>query len=66
MSGVVLAVDTSNYTTSAALCGDGLRIIKTASRLLPVEKGHLGLRQSEAVFPSYKGIARNPFNSSLR
>ena len=50
MSGVVLAVDTSNYTTSAALCGDGLRIIKTASRLLPVEKGHLGLRQSEAVF----------------
>lgn len=50
MSGVVLAVDTSNYTTSAALCGEGLRITNTASRLLPVEKGHLGLRQSEAVF----------------
>ena len=49
MSGVILAVDTSNYTTSAALC-DGREVINTASRLLPVEKGHLGLRQSEAVF----------------
>ena len=29
---------------------DGREVINTASRLLPVEKGHLGLRQSEAVF----------------
>ena len=32
MSGVILAVDTSNYTTSAALC-DGREVINTASRL---------------------------------
>lgn len=55
MSGVILAVDTSNYTTSAALC-DGSEVKNTASRLLPVEKGHLGLRQSEAVFHHVKAL----------
>ena len=44
----VLGLDTSNYTTSAAVFDgqDGLN----ASRLLTVKEGELGLRQSEALF----------------
>lgn len=43
-----LGLDTSNYTTSAALFdGTGGR---NCSRLLPVKEGQLGLRQSEALF----------------
>ena len=43
-----LGLDTSNYTTSAAVFDgqDGLN----ASRLLTVKEGELGLRQSEALF----------------
>ncbi len=44
-----LGVDTSNYTTSLALCADG-KIIKNVRRLLPVADGACGLRQSDAVF----------------
>ena len=45
----VLGLDTSCYTTSAALaCSDGSWVSKR--QLLPVEKGQRGLRQSEAVF----------------
>lgn len=44
----VLGIDTSNYTTSAALWRDG-RIIQR-KKLLPVREGELGLRQSDAVF----------------
>ena len=43
-----LGIDTSNYTTSAALFEDG-RIIQS-KRLLPVKEGQIGLRQSDAVF----------------
>ncbi|MBQ9264643.1 MAG: O-sialoglycoprotein endopeptidase [Clostridia bacterium] len=44
-----LGIDTSNYTTSAALCrpGDEPRQLR---RLLPIPAGERGLRQSEAVF----------------
>ena len=44
----VLALDTSNYTTSAAVF-DGVNG-KNCSRLLPVRAGELGLRQSDALF----------------
>ncbi|MCH3972264.1 MAG: peptidase M22 [Oscillospiraceae bacterium] len=44
----ILALDTSNYTTSTALFRDGE--IFQQKRLLPVKKGELGLRQSDAVF----------------
>lgn len=45
---VILGIDTSNYTTSAArLEGENLRQNK---KLLPVKPGQLGLRQSDAVF----------------
>ena len=44
----VLGIDTSNYTTSAALWTDGTVL---QNRLpLPVRPGELGLRQSDAVF----------------
>ncbi len=43
-----LGIDTSNYTTSAALFSDN-RVIQS-KRLLPVKEGQIGLRQSDAVF----------------
>lgn len=44
-----LGLDTSCYTTSAALCASGA-FPRQERRLLPVPKGERGLRQSEAVF----------------
>ena len=56
MSGkdIVLAFDTSNYTTSIAYFdgNDGLN----CSQLLPVKAGELGLRQSDAVFHHTKSL----------
>lgn len=43
-----LGIDTSNYTTSAALF-DGEKMVQH-KKLLPVREGELGLRQSDAVF----------------
>ena len=44
-----LGIDTSNYTTSAAVLGaDGH--IRQRRKLLPVKEGERGLRQSEALF----------------
>ena len=43
-----LGIDTSNYTTSAALMQEG--VISQQKMLLPVKQGELGLRQSDAVF----------------
>lgn len=45
-----LGIDTSNYTTSAAVYVSGENRIYQAKKLLPVKKGELGLRQSDAVF----------------
>ena len=47
--GVFLGIDTSNYTTSMALC-DGSAVLKNEKMLLPVKEGERGLRQSDAVF----------------
>lgn len=45
-----LGIDTSNYTTSAAVCdGDG-NILSNVKKLLPVCNGEKGLRQSDALF----------------
>ena len=44
----VLGIDTSNYTTSAALLREGK--IYQSRKLLPVAEGAVGLRQSDAVF----------------
>ncbi len=45
-----LGIDTSNYTTSAALYSSADNYIRQQRRLLPVKDGTLGLRQSDAVF----------------
>jgi len=48
--GVYLGIDTSNYTTSAALYDSGGAEARHERKALPVKQGELGLRQSDAVF----------------
>ncbi len=45
-----LGIDTSNYTTSVCLFDDEKNLVIQKRKLLPVAKGQLGLRQSDAVF----------------
>lgn len=54
MSRIVLGLDTSNYTTSAAVFNgrDGCNV----GRLLDVPEGGLGLRQSDALFQHVKRL----------
>lgn len=47
---MILAIDTSCYTTSLALMDSKSRLIADIRRLLRVEKGARGLRQSEALY----------------
>lgn len=50
-----LGIDTSNYTTSAAVAGeDGSG--RNAGKLLEVKQGELGLRQSEALFQHVRSL----------
>ena len=49
-----LGIDTSNYTTSAAVF-DGTAG-RNAGRLLDVRPGELGLRQSDALFQHVKHL----------
>lgn len=51
-----LGIDTSNYTTSAAVFDLSNMSIKQAKLLLPVEKGEHGIRQSDAVFHHIKQL----------
>lgn len=51
---LILGIDTSNYTTSLALIDIEGNLVNDARRLLPVEKGRLGLRQSDALFQHIK------------
>lgn len=48
--GFHLGIDTSNYTTSAAVFDDETGKYFERRKLLPVKEGSLGLRQSDAVF----------------
>lgn len=49
-----LGIDTSNYTTSCAIYRAGG--VLQQKRLLPVPKGQVGLRQSDAVFSHVKAL----------
>lgn len=51
-----LGIDTSNYTTSAALFDSEKCEIIQKKKLLPVKEGELGLRQSDAVFAHVKQL----------
>ena len=53
MPEAILGIDTSCYTTSVALASNG-RILCSGRKLLTVEAGKQGLRQSEAVFQHIK------------
>ncbi len=45
-----LGIDTSNYTTSAAILSTDDMTVRQAKKLLPVKSGEKGIRQSDAVF----------------
>ena len=47
---ICLGIDTSNYTTSAALYDSEKGTERSVRRLLRVKEGEIGLRQSEALF----------------
>ncbi len=47
---VYIGIDTSNYTTSAAVCDKEGRVLANMKIPLPVKEGQRGLRQSDAVF----------------
>lgn len=51
-----LGVDSSAYTSSLALVDQEERLIWERRKLLPVRKGALGLRQSEAVFAHIQNL----------
>lgn len=50
MMNIAVGFDTSCYTTSAAAVNQQGEVVAFARKLLPVEAGQRGLRQSEAVF----------------
>lgn len=52
----VIGIDTSNYTTSVALVSTDGDLIANIKRLLPVELGACGLRQSDALFAHVKAL----------
>ena len=51
-----LGIDTSNYTTSVALCDGEGRVVLNLKRLLSVKQGERGLRQSDALFAHTKNL----------
>ena len=55
--GLYLGIDTSNYSTSAALYNSNTGEIHMHRQLLPVPEGRLGLRQSDAVFFHVKQLS---------
>ena len=53
---LILGIDTSNYTTSAALCTEEGEVVVNLKKLLPVAEGERGLRQSDALFAHTKNL----------
>lgn len=51
-----IGFDTSNYTTSAAVCDDSGEVIANFKLPLPVKSGERGLRQADAVFSHIKNL----------
>lgn len=52
----VVGFDTSNYTTSIAVCDIDGQIVANLKAPLPVKSGERGLRQSDAVFAHTKNL----------
>ena len=53
---MILGIDTSNYTTSAALVSRDGEALLNARIPLPVKEGERGLRQSDAVFHHVRNL----------
>lgn len=53
---LILGIDTSNYTTSAALCTLDGEVVLNLKKLLAVAEGERGLRQSDALFSHTKNL----------
>ena len=51
-----VGIDTSNYTTSVALCDESGAVIANLKEPLPVKAGECGLRQSDAVFSHVRNL----------
>lgn len=51
-----VGIDTSNYTTSTAICDESGTIVANLKRPLPVAEGGCGLRQSDALFAHVKNL----------
>ena len=56
MTECFIGIDTSNYTTSAAICTRDGEIVANLKIPLPVKAGECGLRQSDAVFAHVKNL----------
>ena len=54
---LILGIDTSNYTTSIALCTLEGEVVLNLKKLLPVKEGERGLRQSDALFAHTKNLS---------
>lgn len=54
--GGYLGIDTSNYTTSAAVFIPSQNRMASSRGLLPVKAGNIGLKQSDAVFSHVKNL----------
>ncbi len=54
--GLVIGIDTSNYTTSVSAVSIDGELIANIKRPLPVRFGECGLRQSDAVFAHIKNL----------
>ena len=56
MTECFVGIDTSNYTTSAAICTKDGEVVANLKIPLPVKAGECGLRQSDAVFAHVKNM----------
>lgn len=56
MADCFVGIDTSNYTTSAAVADANGQILANLKAPLPVQPGQVGLRQSDAVFAHVRNL----------
>ncbi|MBQ4042949.1 MAG: peptidase M22 [Clostridia bacterium] len=56
MNRLFVGLDTSNYTTSAAICDETGEVLCNEKLPLPVAQGERGLRQSDAVFAHVRAL----------
>lgn len=56
MTECFVGIDTSNYTTSAAICTSDGEVVANLKLPLPVKAGECGLRQSDAVFAHIRNL----------